>query len=71
MLSPLICPSRGSASTDQGREIPVSVFLMAAGFGTRVCSGKTTHGRIKGLVMLLLEADKEKEKKKGNIHQTC
>lgn len=62
MLSPLICPSRGSASTNQGREIPASVFLLAARFGTRVCSGKITHARTKGLGMLLLEADTAKIK---------
>lgn len=62
MLSPLICPSRGSASTNQGREIPVSVFLLAAHFGTWVCPGKTTHGRTKGLGMLLLEAHTAKKK---------
>lgn len=61
MLSPLICPSRGSASTNQGREIPVSVFLLAAHFGTRVCPGKITHGRTKGLEMMLLEADRGKK----------
>lgn len=65
MLSPLICPSRGSAFTNQGREIPVSVILLAAHFGTRVCPGKTTHGRTKGLGMLLLEADTAKTKEES------
>lgn len=67
MLSPLICPSRGSASTNQGKEIPVSVVLLVAHFGTRVCPRKITHGRTKGL----RDAAFFRGEKNPNIHQTC